>query len=293
MELLNGAVIVITGASSGFGKGAAMSFAQQGAVVVLAARREYLLDEVCAALSPKGLAVPCDVSKQEDVEKLYRTTIETFGHFDVWINNAGGAAIGKFTEIPLQDHIQVIETDLMGTLYGSYYAMTHFRAQGAGILINVASMIGKVPAPYYASYAAAKHGVVGLSASLRQELQEQKLENIKVCTVLPMAMDTPFFEHAANYTGREAVPLPPLSDAQEVIDVLVDLVKNPKDETPVGKGSVVATFSHNVAPSLTEGMMAKSTHKSQMEDAKPAPIDSGSLTQPDSKGTGIKGNFDR
>ena len=70
----------------------------------------------------------------------------------------------------------VIETDLLGTIYGSYFAMQQFRRQGKGTLINVASVIGKAPSPYFSSYAAAKHGVVGLSASLRQELMEEKAD---------------------------------------------------------------------------------------------------------------------
>jgi short-subunit dehydrogenase len=73
-------------------------------------------------------------------------------------------SLGRFEEIPLADHVKVVETDLLGTLYGSYYAMRQFRQQGSGTLINISSVLGKVPGPYYASYVAAKYGVVGLEA---------------------------------------------------------------------------------------------------------------------------------
>ena len=133
-----------------------------------------------------------------------------FGRIDVWVNNAGAGAIGRFEDVPLEDHVKVIQTDLLGTLYGSYFAMTQFRRQGQGTLIDVASVIGKVPSPYFASYAAAKHrGVVGLSASLRQELEQDKIDTIRVCTVMPTTFDTPFFEHAAQYSGKQASPIPP------------------------------------------------------------------------------------
>lgn len=293
MGKLTGRVIVITGASSGFGKGAALAFANQGATLVVAARRDYLLDELVAACESEGvqaLAVPCDVSSESDVEELARSAIDRFGGFDVWINNAGAAAIGLFTDVPLAEHKKVVETDLLGTIYGSYHAIKQFRHHGRGVLINVASMIGKVPSPYYSSYSAAKHGVVGLSASLRQELQEQKVENIHVCTVLPMAMDTPFFDHAANYSGHEATPIPPVDDAQKVIDTLVNLVTEPKDEVTVGKGSGIASISDKFAPGLTEGMMAKNTHKT-VQEAKPAKVDQGSLSQPDPRGIGVKGDL--
>ena len=200
----NGKVIVITGASSGFGRGAAVQFARAGASVVLAARREQVLDDVareCEAAGGRALAVPTDVSKSAEVETLAKTAVEKFGRIDVWVNDAGGGALGRFEEVPLADHVQVIETDLLGTLYGSYFALGQFRKQQSGTLINIASVIGKVPAPYFASYAAAKHGVVGLSSAIRQELNVNDIKNIHVCTVMPTSMDTPFFEHAANYTG--------------------------------------------------------------------------------------------
>ena len=155
------------------------------------------------------------------------------------MNNAGAGAVGRFEDIPLDDHIRVIETDLIGTLYGSYFAMRQFRRQGAGTLINVASVIGKVPSPYFSSYAAAKHGVVGLSAALRQELLEEKIDTIHVCTVLPTTFDTPFFEHAAQYTGHEASPIPPTYDPKEVVDTIFELASDPKDEVTVGTAAKV------------------------------------------------------
>lgn len=191
-QSLNGKVVVITGASSGFGKGAALKFAGAGASVVLAARRETLLEELaheCEAAGGKALAVHTDVSKQEEVAQLAQAAVVQFGRIDVWVNNAGSGALGLFEEVPLADHVHVIETDLLGTLYGSYAAIKQFKGQGSGTLINVASVIGKVPAPYFASYAAAKHGVVGLSGSIRQELDENKVENVHVCLVEPTSFD--------------------------------------------------------------------------------------------------------
>lgn len=290
-ENLTGKVVVITGASSGFGRGAALKYAQKGASVVIAARRENLLHEVvgeCQAYGAKALGVPTDVTKAGAIESLAQAAIAEFGHVDIWINNAGAAAIGNFTNVPIGEHVKVIETDLIGTIYGSYLAIQMFKERGKGILINVASMIGKVPAPYYASYAAAKHGVVGLSAALRQELREEHLKDIHVCTVMPMAMDTPFFEHAANYTGRESVAIPPIDDAQKVIDILVELATYPRDEVPVGKTSLTNVLVHNLMPAASEAMLSKITHKAQIEDANIAPITQGGLSRPAMNGTDIK-----
>ena len=291
---VSGKVVVITGASSGFGKGTALQLAGRGAKLVLAARRDNLLEELaqqCQAQGGEAIAVHADVSKQADVEQLAQTALSTFGRIDVWINNAGGGAIGRFEEVPIDKHVQVIETDLLGTIYGSYYAMQQFHAQGSGILINVASVIGKVPAPYFASYAAAKHGVVGLSAALRQELDVNKIENIRVCTVMPTSMDTPFFEHAGDYTGHQVVPIPPVYEPEQVIEALVSLVSNPKDEVAVGGTAGPGfTMMHNLFPGLTEHMMAKVTHKSLM-DAEPHADTGGSVSEPIPAGTEVGGGW--
>lgn len=291
MSDLKGKVIVLTGASSGFGRGAAIQFAKRGATLVLAARREHLLEDLvkeCENLGAKALAVPTDVSKSYDVELLAEAAIGRFKKIDIWVNDAGAGAIGRFTDIPLEDHIKVIEVDLVGTMVGSYHAMKQFEKQGHGTLINIASVLGKVPAPYYASYAAAKHGVVGLGAALRQELLAQKIDTIHVCTIMPMAMNTPFFEHSSNYTRHEATPVPPLDDAQKVIDEIVKMATSPRDEVPVGMTGGSNLLLHNVVPLVSEATMAALTHRAQMIDAPAASTTSGALQKPSNKGSGIR-----
>lgn len=293
---LMGKIVVVTGASSGFGKGAALKFAASGASVVLAARRDELLDELareCEAAGGRALAVPTDVSKRAEVEALAQAAIAGFGRIDVWVNNAGVGAVGRFEEIPLDDHVKLIETDLLGTLYGSYFAMIQFRAQGRGVLINVSSVVGKVPAPYHSSYAAAKHGVVGLSAVLRQELRENNVEGIHVCTVLPTSFDTPFFEHAANYAGRQTQPIPPVYEPEKVVDVIVRLAIDPEDEVSVGAAAKIMTFAHNIAPDTTELVMGKQAHKATMEKAPPAADREGSVHEPQPTGTDVSGGWKR
>src|SRR5438270_2854886 len=106
-------VVVITGASSGFGRGAAVQFASEGAKVVLGARRADLVEEVaaeCRSVGAESIAVPTDVSRREDVERLAETALRSFGRIDVWVNDAGVGAIGAFERIPLEVHEQLIAT---------------------------------------------------------------------------------------------------------------------------------------------------------------------------------------
>jgi NAD(P)-dependent dehydrogenase (short-subunit alcohol dehydrogenase family) len=262
---LAGKVVVITGASSGFGKGAALRFAEEGASVVVVARRAHLLESLarrCQQLGVRALPVSADVSEPAELERVADAALAAFGRIDVWINNAGVGALGRFERIPLEDHIQVIKTNLIGTIAGSWVAWRQFLKQGAGTLINVASALGAQTAPYYSSYAAAKHGIVGLDDSLRQELDADNVDSIHVCTVMPAAHDTPFFDHAANYTGHEIQPPKPLHDPENIIETLVRLAQDPKDNL----------------------------HRTQMEKAPRTSDTAGALQRPIPKGTDVSGH---
>jgi short-subunit dehydrogenase len=291
-QKLQGKVIVITGASSGFGKGAARKLAAEGASLVLAARRGNLLEDLareCEAAGGRAMAIPTDVSKPEEVERLAGQAVSAFGRFDVWVNDAGVGAVGRFEDIPVADHTQVVLTNVLGTMYGSHAALLQFRKQGTGTLINIASALGKIPAPYYASYTATKYAIVGLSAALRQELRQNKLDNVHVCTVMPMAMDTPFFDHAANYSGHEAAPVPPLYDPELVIDVIVRMVDKPEDEVIVGTAGKIANAVHSIFPGLTENLLGGTTHKAQIKVSPVADPTHGAVHEPSSRGTEVYG----
>jgi NAD(P)-dependent dehydrogenase (short-subunit alcohol dehydrogenase family) len=287
---LHDKVIVVTGASSGFGKGAARRFAQAGANLVLGARRGHLLEDLardCHLDGARALAVPTDVSQRGDVERLAATAVREFGRIDVWINNAGIGAIGRFERIPIEDHEQVIATNLLGVIYGSYCAYKQFLEQASGILINVASELGGHTVPYYSSYAAAKHGVVGLSDSLRQEIGQRGFSSIHVCTVMPAAHDTPFFDHAANYSGHEIRAPKPLHDPENVVETLVRLATNPRDRDIVGADGVVKILMKRLAPGLQDALDARMMHKTQMEEVPAAADSPNALREPMEQGTEV------
>ncbi len=285
---------VVTGASSGIGRGVAERAGSLGARVVLAARRPEALDELARTIRASGgeaLVVPTDVSRPEAVEALAEAAERRFGRVDVWFNNAGVAAIGRFEEIPVADHARTVDVNLNGVIYGSHAALRRFRAQGFGTLVNMASVEGRVPVAYHASYAATKHAIVGLDGALRQEMRLGGLDRIRVVTILPWAVDTPFWANAASYTGRE--PRGPRMDgARDVADAIVWAAVNaPAGEFPVGPKAAAAVLGSRLAPGLSTRIAGDVIHRLQMEDAPPAPTTWSNLHAPSPAPPTVEGGF--
>jgi short-subunit dehydrogenase len=286
-----GKTYVVTGASCGFGRGVALQLGAMRANVVLAARRTAVLEEVAGQVRAAGgnaLVVTTDVAVPGDMERLGAAAVARFGRIDVWINNAGVGAIGPFDKIPLEDHARIVDVNLKGVIYGSHVALRQFRRQGAGTLVNVGSVESEVPLAYHASYASTKAAVLSLGRALREELRLGGQDHIAVTTVLPWAADTPFFEHAANYTGH-APRMALMDDPGKVVDVIVRASVHPREEVPAGWKARTSYWSHRIAPDLTERISANVAHAEQFEKAGPAPNGSNAVHQPQAGGTGVDG----
>lgn len=296
MGKLRDRVVVITGASSGFGRGVAEKFASKGAHLVLGARRKAALDklsETCRRRGVRTVALGIDVSEPGQVEELAREAVREFGRIDVWINNAGVATYGRFDETPILEHEQVIKTNLLGCVYGSHAALRQFRLQGHGTLINVGSFAGVVAGPYFSSYCASKFGIHGLGMSLRQELQAEGIPSIHVSTVMPASMDTPFFGHAANHMGKPVRPMPPVYDPHEVIAAIYGMALKPKDEVIVGRRGKLGRTISRIAPKAMERQMANRFYRAHMSQSEFAPDSSGNLFEPVHSGADVRGGWRR
>lgn len=246
---LEDAVAVITGASSGIGRATATMLAERGTRVVLAARDELSLAEVgalCEAAGAEALIVPTDVSDADAVDALGARAVERFGRVDVWINNAGVIAYGHFEDIPLEVYRHVIETNFFGQVNGARAALRCFRAQDAGVLINMASVWARVSSPYVSAYVASKFAIRAFSACLRQELADAP--DIHVVTILPQSVDTPIYAHAANYTGRAVKPVPPVRRAEDIAQRIVWCAEDPRREVTDRRAGRLLELFHGVAP---------------------------------------------
>jgi NADP-dependent 3-hydroxy acid dehydrogenase YdfG len=283
-------VVVVTGASSGIGRATARCFAESGWGVVAAARRADALETVaveCVAAGGEAIALPTDVADEGAVHELTRRAIERFGHVDAWVNNAGVYLIGDFESTPPDAFRRVYDVNLFGVVHGCRAILPHFRERRSGVIVNIASVDSYLGTRYATAYASSKWAVRGFSDSLRQDLRGT---GIKVAVVSPSAIDTPLFQHSANYAGRKLKAPNPTYEPGSVAAAIVEAAESGKRERIVGAAGKLFAAQRKLAPGLVDGMFAKQLEQDHFDDVPAAPTD-GNLWQPIEEGTGASGGW--
>jgi short-subunit dehydrogenase len=276
-------VVVITGASSGIGRATALRFAKDGASLVLASRREDALTELaaaCRALGARATAVPTDVTDEQQVAALAEEAVTRFGRIDVWINDAAVAVFAPLVEAPIDEVKRVLDVNVMGYLYGARAALEVMVRQGSGVLLNVASIAGEVPYPYAGAYAMSKAAVRAMGVSLRGELRLAGATGVHVATVSPPTVDTPFFQHAANHTGRRVLAMPPVYGVDQVAAAIVRTARHPKDEVVIGRIAKTLVRQHRRTPRPVEAQLAAQVQTTHLSLTQSAPDTTGNLFAP-------------
>ena len=191
-------VAIVTGASSGIGEATARRFAKEGYAVVLAARRQGLLDQIVAEIRSEGgdaLAVQTDLADASETSALVRRALDAYGRVDVLINNAGYGPPFALEQLSREQLRHVFDVNLLAAMQLIGELTPVMRGQGGGRVINISSLTRYVGAPFASSYAATKGGMEAMNACMRLELAPW---NIQLSVVVPGFVDTPAFE-----TSRE------------------------------------------------------------------------------------------
>ena len=228
---LPGTVVLITGASSGFGEDAARLFAKEGCKVVLSARRLERLQALAADIQDSGgeaLAIPVDVTQRAEIELMVQTTIDLYGKIDILFNNAGFGAVNWFEKIkPQRDIETMIRVNLIGTMLVTRAVLPHMLARREGHIINMSSVAGLIAAPTITTYSAGKYGVRAFTEALRREVSPF---GIYVSGIYPGPAKTEFGQKLERTASRETlrkIKYPHLT-SQYVASRVVDVAKRPR-----------------------------------------------------------------
>jgi NADP-dependent 3-hydroxy acid dehydrogenase YdfG len=216
-------VVVITGASSGIGAALAELLAGRGMSVVLAARRQAALDAVAAKCGGRATPIVADVSVRGNVRRIVDDTLSRAGRIDVWVNNAGVGISRPPSELTDEDVDAMMQANVKSALYGMQEVLPHFKARNDGHIINVSSLLGRIPAATIRSaYCGAKHFLNALTATFRDELS-QTHPGIQVSLVSPGVVRTDFGLNA-RHGGPDSRQFPGSQSAEEVAVVIADTI---------------------------------------------------------------------
>ncbi len=269
LKKLSEQVVVVTGASSGIGMVTAETAAKRGARVVLAGRSEKTLREVAARIISAGgeaLAVTCDVSDAAQVQRLAGAAVAKFGRIDTWVNNAGVGMWGRLDETQEADARRLFDVNFWGVVHGSMAALPHLKKQG-GALINVGSEVSDAYPPIQGMYAATKHAVKGYTDALRVEIEEVDQAPVAITLIQPTAVNTPFPQHARNFTDKEPMLPKPMIEPAQVAEAILDAAESPTRAKTVGTVSALNVATARFFPSLADKMAAKQVNRQHYDEA--------------------------
>ncbi len=258
--------VVVTGASGGIGRATALAFARAGARVVLAARNEARLRELINAhpeLRERMLAVPTDVTKDDDVRRLMDTTVAQFGRVDILVNNAGIGLRAPVADTRPEDARRLMEVNFFGVLRCIQAVLPHMKRQAAGPegsprklsgqvrgqIVNVGSVLSMLATPRNAVYSASKFALRALSDALRVELHGTGIE---VILIMPGYTDTAFFDNLIRYGGPARVSSVKGQSPEKVARVILGACLRHKREVVLTAAGRFGVWMKKFAPRLLD-----------------------------------------
>jgi short-subunit dehydrogenase len=237
-------VAVVTGASRGIGRAVAREAARRGARVGLISRSRDELDAVLEEIGGRGAVSVADVGRRDDIERALRDIEQALGPVDILVNNAGIGAYGAFAEEDTETFERLMRVNYLGTIYAMKAVLPGMIARRKGHIVNVASIAGRIGAPFEAAYSASKFAVAGLSEAVAIELGAK---GIGVSIVNPGPVDTEFFETRGHAYARKT---PKPVTAERVAGDVIAVVEKNKLEVYIPRWLGPAVVSRVLLPPL-------------------------------------------
>lgn len=232
----NEQVVVVTGASAGIGAALGELLASRGYAVGLVARRRHALEAVAARCGGRAHVIVADMSKRDDVKRAVAEAVARFGRIDAWVNNAGVGITRMPSQLTDDDVDAMMRANVMSALYGMQEVLPHFRSRQAGQIVNVSSMLGRMPfATFRSAYCGAKHFLNALTATFRAELEETD-PGIVISLVSPGVVRTEFGVNALH-GGPDSRELPFSQSAEDVAAVIAGVIAAPRPDVYTRAGS--------------------------------------------------------
>jgi NAD(P)-dependent dehydrogenase (short-subunit alcohol dehydrogenase family) len=244
-------VIVITGGSSGIGAAAAKRLSEAGHSLALASRGAEQLEAVVNDCGKNAIGIPTDVTRRSELDRLREAALSAFGRIDVWVNNAGRGITRDVLDLTDDDLDAMFLINVKSALYGMQAIMPYFKSRGEGHLINISTVLSRVPgATFRAGYSASKAALNVLTSNLRMDLQKQ-YPLIHISLVLPGGVATNFQKSAIGGTpGGGPVGVAPPQSATEVAAVIMDVIDTPRPE--VYTSDVLDKLAHRYFANVEE-----------------------------------------
>ena len=285
-------VIVVIGASSGIGRGIALEAGRRGASVVVAARGATALHALVEEIHERGgrgIAVVADVTQWDEVRLVADRAVAAFGAIDTWVNCAAVSVFGEIADVPVGELERVLQVNLMGQVHGIKAALPVLRGQGRGTIIGISSVLGVRAVPLQAAYCASKHGVEGLYESLRLEERRAK-SGVRVTTVLPSPINTPFYDVAPSRMGVRPAPIPPLYPPSAVARAVLFAATHERRRIIVGGTGAQLAALQRCSPALVDRLLMLRQQIFKRQQRPDADDGRSNLYEP-SPGGGVAGSY--
>lgn len=285
---------MITGATAGVGRAAAIAFAREGARVALLARGGDGLEGArrdVEAAGGEALPVPADVSNAEEVETAADLAERELGPIDVWVNDAMVTVFSPFADLSPEEYRRVTEVTYLGAVNGTMAALARMRPRDRGTIVQVGSALAYRGIPLQSAYCGAKHAIKGFTESLRTELMHEG-SRVRVTMVHLPALNTPQFDRCRSRVDRQPQPVPPIYQPEVAAEAVLLSARSGRREILVGWPTVATVALNKVVPGLVDRYLARTGFDSQHTDEPIDPERPDNLYAPLPGDPGVHGRFD-